>query len=118
MHHKYVVHAANGKELIELTEVDTVISSAQDFLQLMMNLPADIIILHKENLAESFFDLRSGLAGELLQKVSNYSRQLALVGDFSVYNSKSLHDFIYESNKSNRVVFVATVEEAIKKLSN
>jgi hypothetical protein len=42
---------------------------------------------------------------------------LGIVGDFSLYQSKSLRDFIYESNKSNRIVFVSTLEEALDRLS-
>lgn len=35
---------------------------------------------------------------------------------YSGYTSKVLKDFIYESNKGNTAFFVATQEEAIKKL--
>jgi hypothetical protein len=78
---------------------------------------AEGVIVHKESIDETFFDLRSGLAGDMLQKVVNYRLRLAIVGDFSTYESKSLKAFIYESNKSNTIVFVSTVEEALKKLS-
>ena len=43
--------------------------------------------------------------------------KLAIVGDFSGYTSKPLRDFIYESNNGSHVFFVATVEEALEKLS-
>ena len=39
------------------------------------------------------------MAGEILQKFSNYRVRLAIVGDFTPYSSKSIKDFIYESNK-------------------
>ena len=113
----YTIHTVLNKEIVEVQDNSLVIETTQQFLQLMMNLPSDKAILHKENLHESFFDLRSGLAGDILQKVSNYVLQLGIVGDFSAYESKSLHAFMYESNKSNRVVFVSTVEEALNRLS-
>lgn len=91
------------------------ISTAQQFLEIMMNAPGDAIIIQKKDLHESFFDLKSGLAGEILQKVVNYQRKLAIVGDFSGYSSESLNDLIRESNKGGVIIFVGTVEEVLEK---
>lgn len=66
----------------------------------------------KETLGEDFFKLRTGVAGELLQKCSNFRIRLAIVGDFSEYTSKSLRDFIYESNKGNLVYFTNDLDSA------
>ncbi len=41
--------------------------------------------------------------GEILQKFVTYKAKLAIAGDFSVYTSKSLKDFIYESNNGNHI---------------
>lgn len=117
MQTSHVLHNINGQPIAELHANGTTIRDAQQFLEIMMNLPADKIVVHQACIDESFFDLRSGLAGEILQKVVNYSRQLGIVGDFSTYESKSLRDFIHESNKSNTVVFVSTLDDALKKLS-
>jgi arsenate reductase len=78
----------------------------------------DKIAVKKEMLAEDFFDLSSGIAGEIAQKLVNYDIRLAVIGDFSVYTSKALHDFIYESNKGGHLYFVADEDEAIKKLGD
>ncbi|MFF0828207.1 DUF4180 domain-containing protein [Brevibacillus sp. NPDC003359] len=75
------------------------------------------IILDKSLLHESFFDLKTRLAGEILQKFINYRVKVAIVGDFSVYTSKSLKDFIYESNNGKDIFFLPTEEQAIEKLS-
>ncbi len=64
-----------------------------------------------------FFDLKSGIAGEILQKFSNYLVRLAIVGDFSKYANKSLKDFIFESNKGGQINFVDSQLEAINVLS-
>ena len=64
-----------------------------------------------------FFDLKSGIAGEILQKFSNYRIRLAIVGDFSKYTNKSLKDFIYESNKGGQINFVDSQLDAINVLS-
>lgn len=74
------------------------------------------MVLYKESLNESFFDLKTGLAGEILQKFSNYRFKLAIVGDFSHYTSKSLRDFIYECNKGNMVYFKDDLDSALSAL--
>ncbi|TQK74048.1 uncharacterized protein DUF4180 [Brevibacillus sp. AG162] len=75
------------------------------------------IIINKSLINESFFDLKTRLAGEILQKFINYRVKVAIVGDFSVYTSKSLKDFIYESNNGNDIFFLPTEEQALEKLS-
>ena len=75
------------------------------------------IVLDKKLVAEEFFILSSGLAGEILQKIVTYGGRIALYGDYSHYRSKPLKDFIYESNKGKDVFFVATQEEAIQRLT-
>ena len=65
------------------------------------------------NLHPDFFNLRTGLAGDILQKFSNYKVQLAIVGGFSKYQSKSFRDFIYESNKSKLIFFVPDIDSAV-----
>jgi len=95
------------------------IRKVQDVLDLMADCDyqgARKIILHEKNIIADFFDLKTGLAGEILQKFSNYFVELAIVGDFSKYSSQSLQDFIYESNKVGRINFVSSVEEAIEAL--
>ncbi len=56
------------------------------------------------------------MAGEILQKFTNYHVKLAVYGDYSGYTSKPLKDFIYESNHGSDFFFVAEKEEAIEKL--
>ena len=75
------------------------------------------IAISKKLVAEDFFILSSGLAGEILQKYINYGGRIAIYGDYSHYTSKPLHDFIYESNKGRDVFFVGTIEEAIDRLT-
>ena len=42
--------------------------------------------------------------------------RLAIVGDFSGFKSKSLRDFIRESNSTGTINFVGTIDEALLKL--
>ena len=113
------IHNPEVNPIAELQSECVEIESTQDALDLMGDsgyLGAGKIIIMQHHLCPDFFDLKSGVAGEILQKFSNYNVQLAVVGDFSVYKSKSLKDFIYESNKTGRIIFVATLDEAVRKL--
>ncbi len=71
------------------------------------------VIVPKDCLPEAFFDLKTGFAGETLQKFTNYNIKIAVTGDFDGYTSRSLRDFMYESNKGRQVFFKATAEEAL-----
>ncbi len=73
-------------------------------------------IIDKSCIAEEFFRLRTGLAGDMLQKFVNYGARLAIVGDFSGCTSKPLKDFIYESNMRRHIYFAGTEEDAVAKL--
>lgn len=109
----------NGKGIAEIISDAIAVSSTEDALDILGNCSyqgADNIILHEQNIIPAFFDLKTGIAGEILQKFSTYNVRLAIVGDFSKYTSKPLKDFIYESNKGGRINFVNTVAEATEKL--
>lgn len=99
----------------------TVISDSQSALDVLMSAKYDAgtsnIVIAKELIAEKFFILSSGLAGEILQKYINYGGRIAVYGDYSHYTSKPLKDFIYESNKGKDVFFTASEEEAISRLT-
>ena len=116
---KIEIHNVSGSAIAEVISNKFIINEVQDALDLMADCGyqgADKIILHEKNIIPDFFILKTGIAGEILQKFSNYRVQLAIVGDFSKYSGKSLRDFIFESNKSGRIFFVNSLEEAINKL--
>ena len=114
---KYIQHYINGQTIAEFNAQDVVLRTTQEFLQMIMDSCAEGIIVHQQNIDESFFQLRSGLAGEMLQKVVNYRLRLAIVGDFSIYESESLKAFITESNRTSTIVFVHTTAEALTRLT-
>ena len=116
----YVIHEQPGARIAELVASDVVVSSSQDFLDIIGNLwghEADALILHERSVSPAFFDLSTGLAGEILQKCINYGLRFALVGDFSRYESESLQAFVRESNRGSRIRFVSTLREALEALS-
>jgi hypothetical protein len=116
---KIVISQINDISIAEVISDDIIINETQDALDLMADCGyhgSGKIILKEENIIPDFFDLKTGKAGDILQKFSNYKVQLAIIGDFSRYKSKSLRDFMFESNKHGRINFVNSIEEAKKSL--
>ncbi|MCZ8518284.1 MULTISPECIES: DUF4180 domain-containing protein [Paenibacillus] len=112
---------AGGVNIAVVSASGVVIEDVQSALDLMATVryeaDSDRIVIHKSLLSESFFDLKTRLAGDILQKYINYHVKIAIVGDFSVYSSGSLKDFIYECNRGSDIFFLPTEEQAIEKLS-
>lgn len=110
-------HKINNIEIAEVISDKILITNPDDALDLIGNLyykGFDKIIIYEKNLTPDFFDLKNKMAGEILQKVSNYRMKLTIIGDFSNLKSKSLNDFIYESNKGNQVNFKESLQEALR----
>jgi hypothetical protein len=74
------------------------------------------IAIYKAAVAEDFFRLSTGLLGEIAQKFVTYGCRLAIIGDFSGYTSKPLHDYIYECNRGTHLNFAADEGEAVRML--
>ena len=67
------LEAAPGQPLMRrVADVTTVLEACFDNA-------VDRLLLYSENLTEHFFDLSSGEAGEILQKLRNYHIRLAIV---------------------------------------
>lgn len=110
----------NGNSIAFLRSSRVLLQQTQDALDLMTEasyLNCHKIIIKEDQITPSFFDLKSGIAGEILQKFSTYNVQLAIIGDFSKYTSKSLSDFMFESNKYGCINFVSSLDEAKERLS-
>jgi hypothetical protein len=117
---KIEISNVKGVSIAEVISDKIVINETQDALDIMAEsgyLGSTKIIVHEHNIIPSFFDLKTGIAGDILQKFSTYNVQLAIVGKFAKYTSKSLNDFIYESNKYGRIIFVSSLSEAIERLA-
>lgn len=109
-------HKINGEAIAEIISDEVIIKTPQEGIDLMGDMYLqgfDKIILQEKHLASEFFDLKTGMAGEILQKFSTYRMRLAIVGDFGKYSSKSLQNFIRESNNGKLVNFVATTARAL-----
>jgi len=111
----------NNIEIAVVSSSEILITDVQSSLDFMATVRYDTgcdrIILNKSVICDDFFHLSTKLAGEILQKFINYHVKIAIVGDFSAYQSDSLKAFIYESNNGKDIFFLPDEKQAIEKLS-
>ena len=99
----------------------TQLKSEQDALDLIgeaMAQGSELILVPVERLHEDFFQLKTRLAGTIIQKFVTYRRHIVILGDVSQYmaQSRSFRDFVYEANKGNEVWFITSLQELDERL--
>jgi len=119
---KIVVKMKNDVRVAFVESETLLIRDAQSALNLIASVKYETdctrLALSQDAMAEEFFSLSTRLAGEVMQKLVNYQVKMALLGDFSGYESKALKDFIYECNQGRSLFFVSGEEEAMERLSS
>jgi hypothetical protein len=118
---KIETHIINNNRIAEVIAESPIIQSIEDGSDLVATIyyqDFDRIILYEKDITPLFFDLKTGIAGEILQKFSNFRVRLAIIGNFEKFKSKSIQDFIFESNKNRKINFVKSLDEALKIMSN
>lgn len=92
---------------------------ASDILGEAIGAGVRAVAIPVERLPPAFLDLKTRLAGEVLQKFVNYGLRVAVLGDVSaaVARSDALRDFVRESNRGRSVWFVADLAALEAKLS-
>ena len=111
-------HNLNEIKIAEVISNEVIIQNTDGALDLLGNLyyqGFDKIIIHQKNITPDFFDLKNKMAGDILQKFSQYRMPITIIGDFSKYESESLKNLIYESNKGNQVNFLNLISNALRK---
>ena len=83
--------------------------TTRDLIEEALSERVRVIAVPASRLDPVFFDLRTGLAGELLQKCANYNFILAVLGDVQQYveASKAFRDLVVEANRGRSVWFLA-----------
>jgi len=100
----YTLHHQDHSSWLEITSGQLLISSeadALDWIALSGELGVDRLLAYEHNLPETFFDLRSGLAGAVLLKFSNYRVRLALVISPQIANHGRFGEMVSETNRGN-----------------
>ena len=115
---KIEIHSINNLKIAEIISDTILLRTIEDGIDLIGNISYqgfDKMIIHEKNITPDFFELKTKIAGDILQKFAQYQMPLTIIGEFSKFGSKSLNDFIYESNKGKQINFANSIEEAIQK---
>ncbi|WP_413452613.1 DUF4180 domain-containing protein [Georgenia phoenicis] len=116
------VQTVGSTVVLHLPPEGRAIASEQDALDLVgdtWGTGAEVVAVPAERLAPAFFDLRTGLAGAVTQKLVNYHLRLVVLGDISAHleASGALRDFVRESNRGHHVWFLVDAAELATRLS-
>ncbi|TDL57157.1 DUF4180 domain-containing protein [Paenibacillus dendritiformis] len=106
----------NGtKKYIELISSPTPLNTEQDAVDLVAlcrEHDIDFLMLHGEALSEDFFNLRTGVAGRMMQKFITYSVKTAVVIPDPSVNKGRFKEMVTESNRSNQFGVFESREDA------
>ncbi|MFJ4779505.1 DUF4180 domain-containing protein [Streptomyces sp. NPDC088762] len=97
------------------------IAAEADALDLIGNASyagAEWVVIPVERFDDSFFRLRTRLAGDIIQKFVQYRVGLVVLGDISrhVQASEALRDFVRECNRGRQTWFLSDAEELRERL--
>ena len=111
----YKIIAINGKKYIECASAEKPIRTEQNALDLIsacFENDTNFLLIQAQALADDFFQLRTGLAGSVLQKFINYKIKVAVVMTDQQRVKGKFKEFITEANKGNSVRVFSNKEEA------
>lgn len=75
------------------------------------------LLLGADVLPSDFFDLSTGVAGELLHHLSKYQLRMAAVVPAPAVHSEHFQDFLYEANRGQQFRFAESRQAALDWLS-
>lgn len=108
-----------NKHTINICSPGQFIRKEQDILDLIAvcgENDSNLVVLQADNFAPEFYDLKSGLAGTIFQKFSNYLITAAIVGDFTNV-SQRFRELIGECNRGKQIRFFENTEQATEWLA-
>ncbi|WP_288195011.1 DUF4180 domain-containing protein [uncultured Phyllobacterium sp.] len=109
---RVLLFAGEGDKLAAARDANTFLSEtwAQD---------ATLAVIPVSRLGDDFLDLKTRIAGEVIQKFVNYQIRLAILGDISAWadTSKPLRDFVYETNRGRSLWFIRDLAELEQRLA-
>ena len=109
-----VIQTSQGNYLLSNPE-DGNLSSERDILDLMGyfgEVGASLLLISEGALHSDFFDLSTGLAGDISLKLSTYRVKTAIVVDIESIPSQRFQEWAGECNRGREIRFCADLEEA------
>lgn len=101
----------------DLSDTDFLVERPSDILELVGR-GIGAAILSDYQLPADFFDLSTGVAGELVQKCLNYHLRLVIVAPDTEAWSTRFREFAGESTRQGHFVFVDSLESALLRLES
>ena len=101
------------RTVLVASEAGISVSSLEDIPELLgQSYGFEGLLLTEGELGPEFFDLRSGLAGELFQKCTNYRLKLALVLPDPGAHGERFAELAFEHRAHRLIRFFGRLEEA------
>ena len=100
-----IVSADHDLQIAAITDIQTLLETAYG---------ADGVLLLEGDLGGAFFDLRSGIAGELFQKCTNYRLKLALVVPDPAAHGERFTELAREHTNHKLIRFFALESDALE----
>ena len=113
----YQIKETENKKYIELMSAANPLSTENDALDLIAlcwEHETNYIVIHQEALSESFFDLKTKAAGNIIQKFVNYGIKAAVVIPQETVQNERFKEMALEINKGNHFRMYESKEEAEK----
>lgn len=108
-HHKIIIASESGVRIRTFSDISDAVSASFGSAGL---------ILSEHDVIPEFFDLRSGLAGELFQKFTNYRLRLALVVPEPGVYGERFSELAYEHRTHSMIRLVRSQDEAMAWLNS
>lgn len=110
-----------SNDIAVINDKSLVINDVQETIDLIADIlygeRIDHILIYGHNFSDAFYNLKTGLLGDITQKFINYNVKVTIIVDYERFRSTSLNAFIKESNRGNHLFFFKTELEGINKLS-
>jgi hypothetical protein len=112
----------HGIRVLECPADGPYMGTSQDAVELIgeaASNAAQLVVIPASRLSPDFFRLRTGIAGDMLQKFVTYGVKVVILGDIepNVSASTALHDFVIESNRGDAIWFVPSLDDLEKRLA-
>jgi DNA-binding PadR family transcriptional regulator len=111
----YRVVEAGGQKYIECLSGESKIESQKEALELVAicgEHNTRRLMLHQENLPDEFFQLRTGIAGDILQKLTNYRIKTAAIISPELVDQGRFREMALEANRGQSFRIFDNVKEA------
>lgn len=115
------IHEVQGKRIAEMLSDGIVIRTSRDAMDIISELLSrglKELILYEKNVAPEFLQLRTGIAGEVLQMLANNHMSVGFVEHPESHRSKSLQAFTLESSHGNQMCFAGSLESVLERMGS